>query len=270
MGEDLQFFQIPLSLLSNIDKAYTFLLLVARFSGMVVVIPGIGAQQKGVAVRYSMILLFSLASLGSSPITKLPVEPVIMGAQLCSEVLLGLSLGILPLLFVSCVSNAGQLSSQSMGLQANAMMDPSTGGQSADIARLLGDLMVLAFLLISGHHVIIYALSGLGGVIVPGTFLIESATLETLVDLSAKVFEFGLLLSSPILVALLLTQFVMGLVSKAVPTVNIFIVSFPLTIGIGMILVALMIPEFLRAVEPILLSLERHTLTILQDVTMVR
>ena len=41
------------------------------------------------------------------------------------------------------------------------------------------------------------------------------------------------MLSAPVMVALLLTQFVMGLISQAVPTVNIFIVSFPLTIGIG-------------------------------------
>ena len=51
--------------------------------------------------------------------------------------------------------------------------------------------------------------------------------------------------ASPVIVALLLTNFVMGLITKAVPQVNIFIVSFPLTIGIGLVLSALSLPEIM-------------------------
>jgi flagellar biosynthesis protein FliR len=35
----------------------------------------------------------------------------------------------------------------------------------------------------------------------------------------------------------------MGLISKAIPTVNIFLISFPLTIGIGFAISILALPE---------------------------
>jgi flagellar biosynthesis protein FliR len=59
----------------------------------------------------------------------------------------------------------------------------------------------------------------------------------------------AVMLSAPVIVALLLTQFVMGLISKAVPTVNIFIISFPLTIGIGLLLTIAALPEMMVYME---------------------
>jgi flagellar biosynthesis protein FliR len=53
----------------------------------------------------------------------------------------------------------------------------------------------------------------------------------------------------------------MGLISRAVPTVNIFIVSFPLTIGIGLILSLIALPEMIVLVtqhfDAVELSIER-------------
>jgi flagellar biosynthesis protein FliR len=60
----------------------------------------------------------------------------------------------------------------------------------------------------------------------------------------------------------------MGLISKAVPTVNIFIVSFPLTIGIGLILTLLMIPELMQAAEKLIVSTDNSIAVITEDATL--
>jgi flagellar biosynthetic protein FliR len=57
------------------------------------------------------------------------------------------------------------------------------------------------------------------------------------------------LIAAPVIVALLLTNFVMGIISKAIPTVNIFIISFPLTIGVGFAISILAIPEMAHMLE---------------------
>ena len=66
---------------------------------------------------------------------------------------------------------------------------------------------------------------------------------STLIDQSARIFYIGCLISAPVIVALLLTNFVMGIMSKAIPTINIFVISFPLTIGVGLALTILALPE---------------------------
>ena len=51
------------------------------------------------------------------------------------------------------------------------------------------------------------------------------------------------MISAPVIVALLLTNFVLAIISKAVPTVNIFIVSFPITVAVGLGISILALPE---------------------------
>jgi flagellar biosynthetic protein FliR len=49
----------------------------------------------------------------------------------------------------------------------------------------------------------------------------------------------------------------MGVISKAVPTVNIFIVSFPITVSIGLILSIVALPEMSVYLTKQFLDLER-------------
>ncbi len=228
--------QFPAYLLQNLNVVYTFFLLVTRYVGLFILVPGIGGGQHGLIVRFPGILVLSFASMYSSPRCELPSDMVVMMAQMSSELLLGLFVGMIPLLVVSGVHMAGQLASMSMGLGAAQLMDPNLGVAVSDIARMYGDIIILMFLLMGGHHLVIQVVSGYSGSFVPGTFFLTASTIDVLISRTAHTFFVGVMLSAPVVVALLLTQFVMGMMSKTVPTINIFIISFPLTIGIGMIL----------------------------------
>ena len=111
------------------------------------------------------------------------------------------------------------------------------------MSRIYSDLAVLIFLLVGGHYVAIAELSGISSAIVPGTFVLSEGGIGSLVDQSARIFQVGCLIAAPVIVALLLTNFVMGIISKAIPTLNIFVVSFPLTIGVGFAISVLALPE---------------------------
>jgi flagellar biosynthetic protein FliR len=235
---------------------------------MFLLIPGIGAAQRGIAAKYSAILMFSLVSMYSSATVPLPTNLALMAGMILSEMALGACIGLIPLLMIAALQNAGQIASTSMGLQAGAVMDPSTGISVSELSKIFGDLFMIAFLYVNAHHVLIMAASGLNGRLIPGSFLIGESSLEFVIQRSADIFMYGLLFASPVVVALLLTNFVMGLVSKAVPTVNIFIVSFPLTIGIGLILTLLMIPELMKANEKVITSTDSSVSVILQDATL--
>ncbi|MCB0310596.1 MAG: flagellar biosynthetic protein FliR, partial [Bdellovibrionales bacterium] len=128
-------------------------------------------------------------------------------------------------------------------------MDPSLGAMSSDLSRIYSDTAICLFLLMGGHHVLFYGVAGLGGEVLPGSIQLSSLPVEQLVGLGAHVFEIGVMVSAPVIVALLLTQFVMGLITKAVPTVNVFVVSFPITLLIGFALTMLALPEVIEYVR---------------------
>lgn len=261
---------LPLELLQRLDVIWTFMLLLVRFGTMFLVLPGIGAISKTGTIKTPAVFVISLACLVSTPRATLPTDWGMLIGQACSEALLGFGLGIIPFVVVSGVQTGAQLASTTMGLGMGNLIDPTTGQQTSDIAIILGDIMVILFLMLGGHHAVIYVAAGLGGQIIPGTYLVGAGSVDLLVDQTAMIFEIGLLISAPVLVALLLTNFVMGLISKAVPQVNIFIISFPLSIGIGLVIFLLALPDIAIFMERKFEGVEQNLLLLVKDATLKR
>jgi flagellar biosynthetic protein FliR len=130
-----------------------------------------------------------------------------------------------------------------MGLNGAQLFDPSTSTSLSDLSRIYSDISILIFLAIGGHYVAIGQLSGLSQQIQPGSFMLSGVALQVFIDQTGRIFQIGCLLAAPVVVALLLTNFVLGIISKAVPTVNVFIISFPLTIGVGLTISIIALPE---------------------------
>lgn len=257
--------QLPLFIANNIDFGWTFLLIFMRFGSLFIFFPGLSGGIQGIGIRLPGLLMISLAVVSVTPTVSVPDSVLMIMGNLISELLIGTIIGMLPVMIVAGAQAGGQLASTTMGLGAGQLIDPTTQTQTTQISRIFGDLVVLCFLFINGHHVLIYAASGLCGEIVPGSFLISEITINTLIEQSAQIFSFALIVSSPVIVALLLTQVVLGIVTKFVQQVNVFIVSYPLTIGIGLLLTVVSLPAFARLSNNYLMSLESTIATILED-----
>lgn len=252
----MEFLSIPLLIAERLDVGWTLVLYMTRFAMMFLLLPGIGGGMGGIAVRMPAVMVLSFVSVSTGVYAQIPADMMLMGAQIVSEVLFGTLLGMFPALIVAAVQVGMQLASVSMGLGASQLIDPHSGAQLSDISRIYAEVVIIMFLMVGGHHVVIYAASGMGGTIVPGTFILGEQTLSMLIDRTGYVLHLGMIISAPIVVALLLTQFVLGLVTRAVPTVNIFIVSYPLTIGIGLVLSILALPEVMHVVGREFLGLD--------------
>lgn len=252
----MDFLSLPLLMAQRLEVGWTMVLYMTRFTALFILLPGIGAGMAGMVIRMPSIIILSLVSVSAGTFAAVPSDPMLMAAQVFSEVLFGSLLGLFPALIVAAVQTGMQLASVSMGLGASQLIDPTSGAQVSDISRIYAEVVIIMFLLVGGHHVVIYAASGMGGEILPGSFLLSEQTIELLINRTGYVLHLGMIISAPIIVALLLTQFVMGLVTRAIPTVNIFIISYPLTIGIGLILSILAFPEVMRVMGREFLGLD--------------
>ena len=59
----------------------------------------------------------------------------------------------------------------------------------------------------------------------------------------------GLMIAAPVATALLIAYFVMGLIGRVVPQIQLFAVGFPLTIGIALFVVAMSLNVYLMIIE---------------------
>ena len=72
-----------------------------------------------------------------------------------------------------------------------------------------------------------------------------------MVRLSAKLWQVALRISAPLLAAQFLTKVVLALLARAAPQMNVFMVGFPLQIGGGLLILALMLPIFATVLDQI-------------------
>ncbi len=263
----MKFDNFAMYVLQNLDVLWTFVLLISRYTGLMIMMPGIGMGAEGLKVRGPAIIVFTMASLPTMRTAPMPPDYIVMAASAGSEFIFGYLIGLVPQIIVIGVQAGAQLATNTMGLSGSSIFDPTTGASSTDLSRIEGGLVVLMFLLLGGHYTVMQAVSGLSGQFTPGSFNFDLLTADFVIQRVASVFKTGVMISAPVIVALLLTQFVMGIISRAVPTVNIFVVSFPLTIGIGLILTILSLPEVIRFAGNELASIDNMTSVFVENMT---
>ena len=184
--------------------------------------------------------------------------------MMISEVIMGLILGFIVLLIFVGIQFAGQLAGLQMGFGIVNVIDPQSSNQISILGQFLNILAILFLLSLNGHHVILNGLLYSFDVVPLGGVTVPNAVMGQLITLCAQVFVIGVKISAPILVALFLVSVAMGILARTVPQMNVFIVGFPVQIGVGMIALSLSLPLFYLVMERIIDVLERDLVTVIR------
>jgi len=105
-------------------------------------------------------------------------------------------------------------------------------------------LAVLIFLATDAHHFIIQAIVDSFFILNPAEINFASITPEYMLYLFSGTFTTAIKIAAPIMAILFFLSVGLGLVARTVPQMNVFIVGFPLQIGVGLLMVGLSISFF--------------------------
>jgi len=100
----------------------------------------------------------------------------------------------------------------------------------------------MVFLALNGHLLMIAGLVESFQSIPIATPSVSAGLWLNLAEAGAKVFSIGLLLSLPVVIALMITNLALSILSKAAPQLNLMAVGFPITLTIGLGTLALTLP----------------------------
>lgn len=184
---------------------------------------------------------------------------------LAQQMLIGIALGFVLRITFAAVELAGEVVSMQMGLGFAVMYDPAQASQSSVLTQFLGLIALLLFLAMNGHLLMLHALAQ-GFTLLPVSGLPVSAKgWQSLVRFAATLFATGVMLSLPLIAALLLTNVALAVLTRAAPTLNLFSLGFPITLATGFGVLALslsyMAPLLERAFDNALDTLGRwHSL----------
>lgn len=175
----------------------------------------------------------------------LPEMPQIQPASLAGlwilgqQMLIGIGMGFAAKIVFSAVDMAGEFIGAQMGLGFATAYDPLNSSQTPVITEFLTLLSLLVFLSLNGHLLYVGALAQSFSAIPVGPTSLGSGSWLNLAELGSKIFSTGLLLSLPIIVALMITNIALAVLTRAAPQLNIFALGFPLTLGGGFIALAI-------------------------------
>jgi len=162
-------------------------------------------------------------------------------AVLVQQLLIGAAMGLAVRLVFTMVDLAGEMIGMQMGLSFAIFFDPQHGASTPVVAQFLGLLATLAFLAVDGHLMMLGALAESFTLLPIGESPGASNWL-TLADLGGVIFSTGLKIALPVIVALLITNIALGILTRAAPQLNLFAVGFPITIMVGWVVLAVLLP----------------------------
>ena len=149
------------------------------------------------------------------------------------QVLIGLTMGFAMRLVFSAIDLAGTMISNQMGLGFATAYDPQSAAQTAVVSEFLGMLALLIFLAINGHLMVI-AMLGRSFTLLPiGSTTIASTSWQNLANAGGVIFSSGVLLSLPVVCALLIANIALGVLGRVAPQLNLMAIGFPITIVLG-------------------------------------
>ncbi|AEX85155.1 hypothetical protein XO10_03635 [Marinitoga sp. 1135] len=206
-----------------------------RIAGMTISAPVIGSRTIPAKLKVFSALFLSWITLPlvNETITDLPVFYLI--TILLINMLLGILIGLISYIPIAALQFAGQFFAFQMGFAMAGIFDPISGEESPIIGQLSFLIGIFAFLSFKMHIVLFQTIINSFSNI-PLVFSINTHFFPEIISMFGKVFEIGLQLSIPMSAFMLFVNLSLGIVSRMIPQVNVFIVGIPLNIIVGTIL----------------------------------
>jgi len=224
----------------------TLLLVFVRVAGIIMTAPILGSTNTPQLMKVGFVAALTMLIYPTLNIPTVEYPRTLTGLvfALGGELLIGVLLAYVARLVFTGIEVAGTLIGYQMGFAIVNVLDPTTSSNVSITSRMYSIFSMLFFLIMNGHHYFISALAGSFAVIPPLGMHYSGNIVEFLVNLFGNIFVVGIKLSAPIMAALFFSNVALGLVARTVPQMNVFIVGFPLQIGLGLLMIGLTIPLF--------------------------
>jgi flagellar biosynthetic protein FliR len=251
----------------SMPELMTFFAVLVRYSVLFVVLPFVGDHYVPTPVKILLSLAVSIAlfpALVSSGEVR-PADAIVWGASaggiaatVAFEVIFGLILGYTAKLSFESINFGGNLIGNFMGYSIASTYDPSQQSQTQVVAQIQMAIAMLIFLVLDGHHLMLRAalesfkIVGVGGMAHFAQAGFNAGTSQKLIDMTSEVIRFGIELSAPIAIVLFGVNLIFGVMAKAMPQLNILVLSVTVTSFVGLIVMFLCVPEFQGAAGNVL------------------
>ncbi len=245
-----------------VDVVLATLLATVRVSAWLAVSPPFNNRAIPSYVKVAIALAVAM-SIGPSLASQAPpAELLPLVVAVMFQVVVGLTLGFLTHLLFASVQAAGELIDFTSGFSLASTYDPVSSVNVSMFGRIYQLVAVTLLFALDGHLLLLRGFMASFRVF-PMHPVSISVLARTVTSQIGLFLVSALEIAAPVLVVLFLADLAMGLVSRAVPALNILVLSFPLKILLTLSLTSVAI----AALPAVVSSIVDHVLTAMGSAT---
>ncbi len=237
--------------LFSMENWYVFLVILARMAAMIGSLPIFTSSEAALRLRLGLavtisLLLFPVLDLN---LTAQQTTAIGLGLVIFREALLGLIMGFVIQLIFFAVQLGGTIVGYQMGFAAANILDPQHQQQIPLLSQFQNVFAILIFLALDVHLMLLRVMVDSYDILPPGGFGFSGGAVPFLMQLTGEMFVLGLQLIAPVMVVLMLSMFILGIMSRVFSQLQVFLLSFPINIGLALILIGLSMEMVLTLLE---------------------
>lgn len=245
-----------------------YLLILTRVTAFIVTVPLFSYRAIPTTQRVIFAALLSWFMVYTIDAPDLQIDGLYILLVL-KEATVGLAIGVVAYIVMSAIQIAGGFIDFQMGFAIANVIDPQTGAQSPLLGQFFNVLAMLLLLTLNAHHML------LDGIFYSYRFIPmnelwpafgEDRLIEFVARTFTTTFAIAFQMSIPIVATLFLVDLALGITARTVPQLNIFVVGFPIKIGVSFLVLVTMFPvmiSMMRKLFEIMMSAMRDLMIIL-------
>lgn len=218
-----------------------------------------GIFKAGVSLLIAF-LLFDTVETGPLPGND-PLSPLLL---IIKEVFTGVTIGFFVRVLFLAVNVAGGIISLQSGFSFARFMDPFSMAQMSVMEQVTNLMAMMIFFAVDAHHVLIKGLAVSLKELPVGAPALSPSLLQYLINTTGKIFSTGLRIGAPVIIALFLVDLALGILSRLIPQVNIFVEGVSMKILITAIIFSFSLAVIVPGIVNLFRGLDTEFLKIIR------
>lgn len=215
-----------------------------RLGGMFTAMAVIGTRS--VPMRIRLVLALAVVAIIAPVLPAMPQVPLFSlqsAVIIAQEVMIGLAFGFITRIFSEVFVLSGQLISLQTGLGFASLVDPNNGASVPVVGQAFLIIVTLVFLALDGHLLCIRMLVESFHTIPVSPEALAQIDFSAATRWGSWLFAAGVVSSLSAVLALLMLNLAFGVLTRAAPQLNLFVIGFPMTMVVGLILLWMLLAD---------------------------
>jgi flagellar biosynthesis protein FliR len=224
-------------------NVYAFFLVLARVTPLFIVAPGFSSTM--LLPRVRSVLAVAIA-IGITPLAlhgeRIPTDVMALIGLLIENFIVGLALAYTIACVFGAVASAGAFADAFGGFSFGSTVDPVNGNPGGSLTNIYTMVGLAMFLAIGGDAWTLRGLSATFNAVPLSDSVAVRPMVSAMESAGASLLIGAVEIAAPVMLAMVITDIALGMMSKVVPQLNVFAIGFSVKVGVTLLIVGVSLP----------------------------